>query len=415
MKKLLHVIYIIISAVFFVACAEENTPTTDKESEAVDAVEVEATEEIDETNEQAATETEAKEKKQKTDVSGRLTVQYMDVGQADATLFQLEEEDEQFVILYDAGDWRGNEVVPFLKEQNIEAINVVIISHPHADHIGQLTNVLNHFDVAEVWMTGNSANTNVFADAMEAIIENDVAYEEPEAGDVFDIGSLELTVLHPEQLTGDLNEDSLSIRVTFGDVSFVFTGDAYTEQENEMIERNKTVKADILQLGHHGSNTSSGQSFLDAVSPQYAIYSAGENNSYGHPSPEIVERIQQMDITLLGTDVHGTITVTTDGKSYDVTTEKPGTVTGGKTASTENSSAKQADKTKQKTANNCIDINEASKEQLMNIIHIGDVRADEIIKLRPFSSIDELTSVSGIGPARIDDIKEENKACVGDS
>lgn len=415
MKKFIQLIYMIVSAVFFVACAGEITLTTGEANEEADHIEVEIIESTGDTEESSVHVTNNENEKKKVASTEKLSVHYIDVGQADATLILLEDEKEQFVLLYDTGDWRGSEVVPFLKREKIEAIDIVIISHPHADHIGQLSDVLNNFDVDEVWMTGNSANTNVFADAMEAIIDNDVMYDEPVAGDIFDIGSLTLEVLHPYTLTGGLNEDSLSIRVTFGDVSFVFTGDAYTAQEIEMIERNESVKADVLQLGHHGSNTSSGQSFLEAVAPTYAIYSAGAENSYGHPSTEVVERVQAMGITLLGTDIHGTITVTTDGETYEVTTEKTGTVTAKTEKPTEKVTTEKQKKPKGKATSNCIDINEASKEQLMDIIHIGDVRAEEIIELRPFSSVDELTRVSGIGPARIDDIKNENKACVGDS
>ncbi|HLS65960.1 MAG TPA: MBL fold metallo-hydrolase [Pseudogracilibacillus sp.] len=413
MKKFIQLIYILISVVFFVACADESELTTGETNKETNHEEIDVTEATDEVEESSVNVTSNEMEEEKEAPTGSLAVHYIDVGQADATLLQLEDEKEQFVLLYDTGDWQGSEVVPFLEQQNIEAIDVIIISHPHADHIGQLSDVINKFDVDEVWMTGNSANTNVFADAMEAMIENDVTYDEPEAGDVFDIGSLTLEVLHPHTLTGGLNEDSLSIRITFGDVSFVFTGDAYTAQETEIIERNESVKADILQLGHHGSNTSSGQPFLEAVAPTYAIYSAGANNSYGHPSPEVIERVQAMGITLLGTDVHGTITVTTDGKAYDVTTEKTGEVVAKTKTPQEKTTSKN--KPKEKVTSNCIDLNEAPKEQLMDIIHIGDVRADEIIKLRPFSSVDDLSRVNGIGPARISDIKDENKACVGDS
>lgn len=413
MKKFIQLIYILISVVFFVACADESELTTGETNKETNHEEIDVTEATDEVEESSVNVTSNEMEEEKEAPTGSLAVHYIDVGQADATLLQLEDEKEQFVLLYDTGDWQGSEVVPFLEQQNIEAIDVIIISHPHADHIGQLSDVINKFDVDEVWMTGNSANTNVFADAMEAMIENDVTYDEPEAGDVFDIGSLTLEVLHPHTLTGGFNEDSLSIRITFGDVSFVFTGDAYTAQETEIIERNESVKADILQLGHHGSNTSSGQPFLEAVAPTYAIYSAGANNSYGHPSPEVIERVQAMGITLLGTDVHGTITVTTDGKAYDVTTEKTGEVVAKTKTPQEKTTSKN--KPKEKVTSNCIDLNEAPKEQLMDIIHIGDVRADEIIKLRPFSSVDDLSRVNGIGPARISDIKDENKACVGDS
>jgi len=346
-----------------------------------------------------------------------LTVHYLDVGQADATLFQYTDGKDQYTILYDVGDWRGNEVVPFLEKAGIEWIDLIIISHPHADHIGQLDKVLNRFAVGEVWMSGNTATTNVYQTATEAILNKDVDYDEPRAGDVFDIGPMELHVLHPASLTGGLNEDSLSIHFTYGDVSFLFTGDAYKQQEKLMIERSDALQADFLQLGHHGSNSSSDPAFIKAVNPTYAIYSAGKGNSYGHPHKEVVNLINDQEITLYGTDVHGTITVSTDGINYDVMTEKEGEVAVEKKPSDQknndaNSNAEQ--KNSNKTSDGCININEASKSELTGIIHIGKKRAEELIRFRPYQTVEELTKINGIGPARIADILAENKACVGD-
>src|SRR5699024_5171551 len=150
--------------------------------------------------------------------------------------------------------------------------------------------------------------------AVEAIMASDADFYEPQVGEIFDVGSMELLVLHPESLTGGLNEDSLSIRFTYGDVSFVFTGDAYKNEDLMMLKRGLPLKADFLQLGHHGSSTSSDPTFIEAVDPNYAIYSAGLDNQYGHPHVEIVDYFKKTDITLLGTDIHGTIKVTTDGK-----------------------------------------------------------------------------------------------------
>src|SRR5699024_5029307 len=146
-------------------------------------------------------------------------------------------------------------------------------------------------EVGEVWMSGNSANTDLFQSAMKAILESETDYDEPRAGETYDIGPLEINVLHPGELSGGLNEDSLSLHFTYGNVSFLFTGDAYKEQERQIMVRTDDIEADFLQLGHHGSNTSSDPSFLERVNPTYAIYSAGAGNSYGHPHDEIVQLI----------------------------------------------------------------------------------------------------------------------------
>src|SRR5699024_5440222 len=130
-------------------------------------------------------------------------------------LLQYKDDEEHSTILYDAGDWLGTEVVPYFEKKGVDEIAIAIISHPHADHIGQLKRAVDNFSVGEVWMSGNSANSDVFTEAMEAVEESDASYEEPSTGDVFDVGPLVLTVLHPDQLSGDLNEGSLSIHFQF--------------------------------------------------------------------------------------------------------------------------------------------------------------------------------------------------------
>src|SRR5699024_3955429 len=141
-----------------------------------------------------------------TNAEGALTVHYIDAGQGDATLLQYKDDEEQYTVLYDAGDWLGSEVVPYLENKGVDEIDIAIISHPHADHIGQLKRVVESFSVGEVWMSGDSATWDVLTEAMEAVEKSDASYEEPSTGDVFDVGPLVLTVLHPDQLSLDLNE-----------------------------------------------------------------------------------------------------------------------------------------------------------------------------------------------------------------
>jgi len=349
-----------------------------------------------------------------------LTVHYIDAGQGDAALLQFTDEDETYTILYDSGDWQGNEVVPYLEKENVDFIDIVMISHPHADHIGQLEKVLNNFDVGEVWMTENTANSGVYEGAVEAILDSDADYEEPKAGDIFDIGELTIQILHPKTLTEDLNKDSLSAHFSYGDTAFLFTGDTYIEQEKQMMDQDLNIEANFLQLGHHGSDTSTSQSFLDEVKPTYAIYSAGKDNSYGHPHQEVLDRLEASDIETYGTDVHGNIVVTTDGVDTEIHTDKDGKVTAGKKESelsdeqnSPSTSSNSRSEEKATPANDCVDINNATKDELQKITHIGEERAEEIIDLRLFDHIEDLDQVNGIGPARLDDILDENIACIG--
>lgn len=342
----------------------------------------------------------ANEENKQIDLTTDLTVHYIDAGQADATLFQYKHEDTYYHILYDAGDWNKNDVVTYLQDQQIELIDLVIISHPHADHIGQLPGIMEAFDVGEVWMSGNTVESGVFTNSLEAVTESDTDYYEPRAGEVFQIGPMEIEVLHPTELTGGLNEDSISVRFTYGEISFLFTGDAYKKQELMMIDNNKTVKANFLHLGHHGSNTSTSPDFLKVVDPEVVIYSAGQDNSYGHPHMEVIQQIQEAEIILYGTDMDGTIIVSTDGKEYVIDTIE----------TKANVNKKPETKPKEEI---CIDINQASPKQLQEIIHIGEGRAEAIIESRPYKSLDELMKINGISEGRLKDIEEQGLACVG--
>ncbi|MDQ0338866.1 beta-lactamase superfamily II metal-dependent hydrolase [Caldalkalibacillus uzonensis] len=249
---------------------------------------------------------------------GNMIAHFIDVDQGDATLL----EGPDFTVLIDAGRHDRDDVVPYLKSVGVEYIDLIIGTHPHADHIGQLDRVLAEFPVQEVWMSGDTHSTRTFERAVEAILQSDATYYEPRAGETFEIGSLRIEVVHPETLTGDLDEGSISIRAVYGEVALLFTGDAGQASEQEMIARGHQLQADIFQLGHHGSSTSNGEEFLQAVKPKVAIYSAGQDNSYGHPHREVVQLISSLNIPLYGTAEHGTIWVITDGAEFSVDYER---------------------------------------------------------------------------------------------
>lgn len=408
MKK--HIIRSLILVLLLIGFGCESAGTNDtglaEQSADNETVETNTPETSNETEDAEGNQIDKKHKK----ANGTLTVDYIDAGQGDATLFHYEDNTGEYTMLYDTGDWLGDEVVPFLQDKGIDKLDLVIVSHPHADHIGQLANVMDHFTVDEVWMSGNEANSEVFAKAMTAVLDSDADYDEPEAGSIYDLGPISITVLHPETLTEKLNEDSLSIHLALDEVAFVFTGDAYKSQEQMMMDGQATIEADFLQLGHHGSDTSSSAGFVDAVQPDYAIYSAGVDNSYGHPHQEVVSLFEEKGIPLYGTDIHGTITVTTDGITADITTEREREIesNAAKTDSADDTEADDADNT-----TGCIDLNKASEAELMEIKHIGEARAKTIAEHRPFDAVDDLIQIKGIGDKMLADIKEENKACVG--
>jgi competence protein ComEC len=246
--------------------------------------------------------------------SNRLTVHYMDVGQGDATLLQ----GPDFTILVDAGRHDRTDVIAYLKRAGIRAFDLVIGTHPHADHIGQMATVIREFAVKEIWLSGDSHTSRTFERTLDAALNSKAAYHEPRAGEVFTIGLARIEVTNPHRLNGDFHAGSLAVRIVYGDIAFLFTGDAELPTEQAMIDRNHELKAHILQLGHHGSRTSSGVNFLRAVSPEIAVYSAGADNPYGHPHPEVIARLDSFEIPVYGTDKHGTIRIVTDGEDYEL-------------------------------------------------------------------------------------------------
>lgn len=335
-----------------------------------------------------------------------LRAHFIDVGQADATLVEYAESDEEYRILIDTGDWNVTNVVDYLKLQGVTEIDLVVATHPHADHIGQLAEVIEEFEVSEVWMSGDLAETQVFERALDSIAANEVDYHEPRSGERYEMGTVSIEVIHPTEVTGNLNNGSISIRLEYGDISFLFTGDAEIGAEEKMLAGKHELASTILSVPHHGSNTSSSIAFLEAVTPEVAIYSAGEGNSYDHPHEEVLSNLEAIGSTIYGTDRDGTVLVETDGANYEVMTKEEGTIT-------PDTKPKEEIENGATIPDSCIDINSASVAELEEIIEIGPERASELIELRPFASIDDLKRLTGIGDARIGKIKEQGLACIG--
>jgi competence protein ComEC len=249
-----------------------------------------------------------------------LAVHFLDVGQGDATLLVADDADgSEVAMLVDAGRHDRDDLVPVLDALGLERIDLVVITHGHSDHIGQLPQVLEGFDVDEVWMSGTPHTTRTFERAVSAIEASDAAYAEPRSGDHAYLGPLRIEVLHPVELTGDHHEDSLVVRVVHGEVRVLFTGDAEAATERDLVERHGNgLRAEIYQVGHHGSRTSSNTEFLARVRPRLAVWSAEADNRYGHPHPEATDRLDATGAMILGTAIHGRITVVSDGQDFEV-------------------------------------------------------------------------------------------------
>lgn len=247
------------------------------------------------------------------DGSPLVKVHFIDVGQGDSILIQSGDAS----MLIDAGtNESGTVVTDYLKSQGITRLDWVIGTHPHEDHIGGLDNVIRGFDIDRIMMPEKEHTTKTFEDVLDAIMEKDLSITVPVPGDTYELGSGSFTVLGPVKDYGnDLNNWSVAIRFVCGDTSFVFTGDAESEAEADMLAQNPDMGANVLKLGHHGSSTSTSDAFLNAVHPGAVVISCGRDNDYGHPHDSTLEKIHGIGADIYRTDTQGTIIVESDGKS----------------------------------------------------------------------------------------------------
>ncbi|RQD72739.1 MAG: DNA internalization-related competence protein ComEC/Rec2, partial [Candidatus Syntrophonatronum acetioxidans] len=267
-----------------------------------------------------------------------MTVIFLDVGQGDSIFINTSSGQK---ILLDAGgrplfhqqgdydyvnDYVGERVVvPFLRHQGVKELDLVILSHPHEDHYGGLLSVIDHFPVKVMAAPPVERDVPLFRELMSLVEEKEIPLLYLGAGDRLKIGGDYLMDFYNPPATlfqgtsSDINENSLVFKLTRGDISFLFTGDAEGRAESYMLDSGYPLKSQVLKVGHHGSNTSTGESFLEAVEPTISIIQVGQN-TYGHPSPQTLERLKKKGVRVYRTDENGAITVKTDGENLYIKT-----------------------------------------------------------------------------------------------
>lgn len=253
-----------------------------------------------------------------TPVSGNLDVYFIDVGQGDSTFIRTPEGS---TILIDGGEAeQGANVLSFLQGLGVNKLDVVIATHAHADHIGGLITVVENMDVDAVYMPKALHNSKTFERFVLAVKEKGLKFKPAYAGVEIPLEDVNARFVGPTEKEAyeDLNNSSAVLRLVYGEVGFLFTGDAETESEEEMLSSGQRLRAQVLKVGHHGSTTSTSEEFLEAVSPEYAMISCAKDNKYGHPHDEIVERLKARGVSIYRTDEYGTVHVICDGKQIEV-------------------------------------------------------------------------------------------------
>lgn len=245
-----------------------------------------------------------------------ITVSYIDVGQGDSELIECDGK----YMLVDAGERdKGNTVVSYLKSRNVAKLDYVIATHPHSDHIGGMTEVLDNFTVGTIIMPKVNTTTATYTNMLKKIKEKSINAVEPVVGKSYSLGSARFTIVGPKTYTTEeLNNDSVAFRLVYGSNSFLFCGDGEKEEEQDIINSGQTIKSDVYKVSHHGSSSSSTTEFLKRVSPSVAVIEVGKDNSYGHPTEKTLKALSSIGAEVYRTDENGTVVITGDGNKLSV-------------------------------------------------------------------------------------------------
>ena len=252
-----------------------------------------------------------------TEINGVIEIDYFDVRQGDSALIQVNGKN----MLIDAGtNDTEDKLVQMIKDEGIKKLDYVIGTHPHEDHIGGLDKVIDNFEVGEIIMPEVKNTTKTFESVLKSAAKKEKKIKKAKSGMEIDLGEgTNVEVFSPgKDKYKELNNYSPIMKITYGENSFLFTGDAEKEVEKEVINNGYNLKSDVIKVGHHGSTTSTTEEFLELVNPEIAVISVGKENTYGHPEKKILDRLKNKNIKILRTDEIGSIEIISDGKSISI-------------------------------------------------------------------------------------------------
>lgn len=248
-------------------------------------------------------------------------IHFIDVGQADCALVLCDGD----TLLIDGGNTGdGDDIVSYLYAENITELDYVICTHAHEDHVGGLADVLDSFTVTEeIFAPATGATTKCYTNFITEVKEQNKEISVPEASYTFSLGESTVEILGPvTEDYKDINNTSIVTKITYGESTFLFTGDMEREAEEDLLEAGAELKADVLKVGHHGSENSTTYPFLREVMPEIAVISVGVDNDYGHPTEAALSRLRDASATVYRTDIQGHIILKSDGQNITVTTQK---------------------------------------------------------------------------------------------
>lgn len=261
-----------------------------------------------------------------TNSNDEVKIEVLDIGQGDASLIYTKDE----VIMIDTGDVdERDRLEKLLKERNISTIDKLIITHPHADHIGGAYIVFKNVNVKEVYDNGDATTSKTYQTYLKNIKQKNIAYHQLKAGDTVDFGDgVSFKVFSPTEKMikndDDLNNNSIVGQLRYKDFTMLFTGDSERDAEQNMVKSyGNELQSDVLKSPHHGSRTSSSDDYLKTVKAKDVIISLAADNEYGHPHKQTLDRYKKYNMNVYRTDQDGTITITTDGSDdYTISKEK---------------------------------------------------------------------------------------------